>query len=57
MLNFFFLFLFLSKKYKMKKTYIIIALIALVALGFSSCKSQDACPAYGSVETEQNVNG
>lgn len=40
----------------MKKTYLIIALIALLALGFTSCKSQDACPAYGSVETEQESN-
>ncbi len=37
----------------MKKVYVIIALMFLVALGFSSCKSNDTCPAYGAVETEE----
>lgn len=41
----------------MKKGYIILALIVLVALGFSSCKSHDTCPAYGSVETEHTEIG
>ncbi len=40
----------------MKKKYLIIALIALMAIAVSSCKSKQPCPAYGSVETTQEVN-
>lgn len=41
----------------MKKVYILVVLMFLVALGFSSCKSNDTCPAYGSVETEEVIVG
>ncbi len=39
----------------MKKTYIILALLIFIGIGMSSCKSHQACPAYGSVETEQEA--
>ena len=37
----------------MKKISFIAAVLFLVALGFSSCKGTEDCPAYGQVKTEQ----
>lgn len=40
----------------MKKIFVAIAFICLVAFGLSSCKSQEKCPAYGEVAKEQVQN-
>ncbi len=40
----------------MKKGVIIIALLFVMALAFTSCKSTQNCPAYGQVEVEQVVH-
>lgn len=37
----------------MKRVLIILAFASLVAATFTSCGSQDHCPAYGSIEAEQ----
>lgn len=37
----------------MKKIIIATGALFLVAILYSSCKSHETCPAYGSVETEQ----
>jgi PBP1b-binding outer membrane lipoprotein LpoB len=37
----------------MKKMSFIAAVLFLVALGFSSCKSTEDCPAYSKADTEQ----
>ncbi len=39
----------------MKKGVIIIALLFVMALAFTSCKSTQNCPAYGQAEVEQVV--
>jgi len=37
----------------MRKISVIAAVVFLLALGLSSCKSTEDCPAYSSVDTEQ----
>jgi len=37
----------------MKKFSVIAAVVFLMALGFSSCKGQEDCPAYSKAKTEQ----
>ncbi len=37
----------------MKKVSVIAAVMFLLALGFSSCKGQQDCPAYSKAKTEQ----
>jgi len=37
----------------MKKISVIAAVVFLLALGFSSCKSTADCPAYSKAKTEQ----
>jgi hypothetical protein len=37
----------------MKKFSVIAAVVFLMALGFSSCKGQENCPAYSKADTEQ----
>ncbi|WP_430824574.1 hypothetical protein [Carboxylicivirga sp. N1Y90] len=39
----------------MKKISLVAVVILFVALGMSSCKSTEDCPAYSSVETEQTA--
>ena len=41
------------KREIMKKFSVIAAVVFLMALGFSSCKGQQDCPAYSKVKTEQ----
>ncbi len=39
----------------MKKAFIVVAAVVLfVALGLSSCKSTEDCPAYSKANVEQN---
>ncbi len=38
----------------MKKIMIAASALFLVAILYSSCKSHETCPAYGSVETESS---
>jgi len=38
---------------KMKKLLIVTGTLFLVAVLYTSCKSHQTCPAYGSVDTEQ----
>jgi hypothetical protein len=40
----------------MKRFFIALALVCLVAIGFSSCKGHEKCPAYGEVAKEQVQN-
>jgi len=37
----------------MKKISLIAAVVFILALGFSSCKSSEDCPAYSKAKTEQ----
>lgn len=37
----------------MKRIFIALVFIAVLAAGLSSCKSHEKCPAYGQVPTEQ----
>ena len=40
----------------MKKTFIVVAAVAFVlALGFTSCKTTEDCPAYSKANVETNV--
>ena len=39
----------------MRKISVIAAVVFLLALGLSSCKSTQDCPAYSSVDTEQTT--
>ncbi|HNY43349.1 MAG: hypothetical protein QM212_05035 [Bacteroidota bacterium] len=41
----------------MKKTILIILAIVLIAIGLSSCKGSEDCPAYGkaNIETENTI--
>ncbi len=38
----------------MKKLLVVTTALFLVAILYSSCKSHETCPAYGSVETESS---
>lgn len=53
-------FLFLSNKFlnHMKRIVIILAVLFIIGIAFSSCQTHKPCPAYGSVgsvDTEQEV--
>ncbi len=39
----------------MKKNSLIAAVLFLIMLGMSSCKSTEDCPAYGCTEVENNT--
>lgn len=38
----------------MRKLFVALAFVALLGWLLSSCKSAEKCPAYGTVEVEQN---
>ena len=38
----------------MKKLLVVTTALFLVAILYSSCKSHETCPAYGSVETDNS---
>lgn len=38
----------------MKKIIVILALFALISLGFYSCKTGEDCPAYNQIEKNDN---
>lgn len=40
----------------MKKISLIAAVLFLLVLGMSSCKSTEDCPAYGYAKVEQNAD-
>ncbi len=40
----------------MKRILIILVVSFLIGIAFSSCKTHKPCPAYGSVDTEQEAH-
>lgn len=44
-----------SKYLNMNKLFLIVAVIAVVAICFSSCKSHERCPAYNKTHKTQKV--
>lgn len=40
----------------MKKFSLLIAAITIILLSLQACKSKEHCPAYGEIQTSQQIN-